>query len=85
MQLYIYNIFNILFHYGLSWDIGFNAVEYSALQFIHSLYNSLHLLILTSYSVPLPTPSPLAVASLFPMFMILFLLLKEGKFLCIIF
>lgn len=41
-------------------------VEYSALQFIHSLYNSLHLLIQTSPSVPLPAPSPLAIRQSVP-------------------
>ena len=58
INIYIYiHFFHILFHYGLSQDI-----EYSPL-FIHSIYNSLHLLIPNSHSIPPPLSSPLATTS----------------------
>ena len=41
--------------------------------FIHSLYNSLHLLTPNSHSIPPPPPSPLAITSLFSMSVSLFL------------
>ena len=53
-----------------------NTVLYAisrTLLFIHSIYNSLHLLTPNSYSIPPPTHTPLATTSLFSMSVILFL------------
>ena len=77
--IHIYILFHPLFHYGLSQDIEFPVlfpVLYSrTLLFIHSIniYNSLHLLIPYSHSIPLPPPSPLATTGLFSMSVSLFL------------
>ena len=50
-QLYTYIcFFNILFHYGLSQDLIQYPVLYSRTLFIHSICNSLHLLIPNSQS-----------------------------------
>ena len=42
------------------------------LLFMHSVYNSSHLLTPTSHSIPPPTPFPLATTSLFSMYVNLF-------------
>ena len=57
--IYVY-IFYIPFHYGLSQDIEYSfPVIYSrTLLFIHSIYNSLHLLIPNSQSIPPRSPPP---------------------------
>ena len=52
-------LLNILFHYGLSYDIEYNSLCYSrTFLFIYSIYKRLDLLTPTSQSTPLPTPSP---------------------------
>ena len=47
LYIYVYILFNILFHYGLSWDIEykFPVLDSRTLLFIHPVYHSLHLLI----------------------------------------
>ena len=58
--IHIYILFHSLFHYGLSQDIGYSSLCYTVgpchrtLLFIHPVYNSLHLLIPNSPSIPLP-------------------------------
>ena len=51
----------ILFHYGLSQDTeySFPVLYRWILFFIHTVYNSLHLLIPNSYFIPSPFPLPL--------------------------
>ena len=58
---YIYILFHILFHYGLLQDTEcIVPVLYSrTLLFIHSICNSLHLLVPNSQSIPPPLPFPL--------------------------
>ena len=48
------------FHYGISEDIAYSSPFYTSmtLLFIHSIYNSLHLLIPSSLSIPPPPPPP---------------------------
>ena len=49
-------LFHILFHYGPSQNIEYSSLCYSrTLLLIHSIYNSLHLLISNSHHIP---PSP---------------------------
>ena len=60
LHVYIY-IKNILFHYGLSEGIEYSSLCYiyrysRTLLFIHSIYNSWHLLVPNSHSIP-PPPS----------------------------
>ena len=64
IYIYINNLFNVLFHCGLSQDIKYSSLWYivsSTLLFIRSIfyiYNSLHLLIPNSQSIPSPQPPP---------------------------
>ena len=54
--IHIYILFHILFHYGLSQDIEYSSLCYTVgTLFIHSIYNSLHLLNPNSQSI-LPSP-----------------------------
>ena len=59
---YIHILFHILFYCGVSQHIEYSFLCYmvgSTLLFIHSMCNSLHLLIPNSQSIPLlPTPAP---------------------------
>ena len=52
VYIYMDIVFHTLFHHDLSRDI-----KYSFLLFVHPIYNSLHLLILNSQSIPPPPPS----------------------------
>ena len=65
---------HILFHYILSQDIEYSSLCYivGPCLFICSLYNSLHLLISNSESIPLPQPQ--ATTSLFSMTVSLFVM-----------
>ena len=60
---HIYILFYILFHYGLLQDIEYSSLWYRnnsrTLLFIHSVYNSLHLLTPNSQSNPPQHPLPL--------------------------
>ena len=79
IHMCMYTLFkNILFHYGLSQDI---FLCYTVGPYTHSIYNSLHLLIPSSQSFPLPIPSPLAttVSSLRPLQFILTAWRKERQ------
>ena len=60
---YMYILFHILFHYGLSQGIYHRfPVPYSrTLLFIHSIYNGLHLLIPNTWSIPAPSLSCLGI------------------------
>ena len=79
IQLYIYiyiyvynNHFRGLCHYVLLQNIEYSPLSYSrTLLFIHSISNTLHLLIPNSQSI-LPHPSPLATTSLFSLSVSLF-------------
>ena len=59
--IYIY-AFSYFFHYGLLWNIEYSSL---CLLFIHSIYNSLHLLIPDSQSIYLCMHPALATTSLF--------------------
>ena len=50
IYIYIYILFHILFHYSLFQDVECSSLCYTL--FIHSKYNSLHLLIPSSHSIP---------------------------------
>ena len=79
---HIYILFHILFHYGLSQDIGYSSLWYSLL-FIHPTYNSLPLLIPNSRSFLLPPRPPWKpqVCSLYLLFCFCFI----DMLICIIF
>ncbi|XP_070329802.1 double-strand break repair protein MRE11 isoform X3 [Odocoileus virginianus] len=64
-----------LSHFGLSQDIEYCSLCYcsKSMLFIHSVYNSLHLLIPDSQSIRLPLFSPLTSTSLFSVSVTLFL------------
>ena len=49
---------HMLFHYGLSWDIGYSSLCYTARPCHLSMLYSLHLLISNSRSIPHPPPLP---------------------------
>ena len=74
IQLYIHTFFFVSFSimvYHRILTIAPCALQ-QTLLLIHSLCNSLHLLIPASHSMPLPIPSPLATTSLFSMSVSLF-------------
>ena len=54
IYIYTHTLFHIPFPYGLSQDIQYSSLCYKT--FIHSVYNSLHLLIPNSHSIPPPSP-----------------------------
>ena len=61
IYMYIYILFfHILFHSGLSQDIGYSSLCCTVGPlFIHPMYTSLHLLTPTSHSIPAPPSLPL--------------------------
>ena len=71
MRAYVYTLFHILSHHGLSQETGDGSLK--ALVFIHSKCDSLYLLTSNSQFILLPPSSPLAITSLFSMFVSLFL------------
>ena len=83
---FTYTYIYILFHCGLSQDIEYSSLYYTerwTLFFIHPMYNSLHLLITNSQSIPPILPFLLAITSLFFTFVSLFLFHKKVH--CVIF
>ena len=56
IQLYMHILLYILFHFDLSQDTEYSSPSYTL--FIHSIFNSLHLLIPNSQPNPPPRPSP---------------------------
>ena len=55
IYIYIHILFSILFHYDSSQNIEYSVLYSWTLVFIHSIYNSLHLLIPNFHSIP-PLP-----------------------------
>ena len=54
--------FIFFLYYDLSQDIEYNSLSYTVVPygwFIHSMYNSSHLLILTFQSIPPPPHQPI--------------------------
>ena len=60
IQLYVYILFHILFHYDFSQGIEYSSLCCWTLLFTHPIHNGLHLLIPDSQSIPLTlaTTSP---------------------------
>ena len=57
--MYIYILFCILLHYGVSRYVEHSSLLYSRTSlFTHPVYNGLHVLTLSSLSTPSPAPSP---------------------------